>query len=100
MLRSIVVVSLVMLGLACGSCPKPKVKPPLEIVRTVRSCAENLPPAQPKPEIDWGGPEDGCPQEWETCLDGENADRLATWIEKALAYQRAVQAECSQGSQP
>ena len=71
-------------------------KPPIQIVKTDRSCWERLPEQQTKPRIDWAGPAEGCDERWETCLDGENADSLGEWIEKALAYQAAVKAECGQ----
>lgn len=88
MLKYAAVVALVTLGLGSGCCPR--TKPPITITKINRSCTEELQlkPQQP-PRVDWAECEG-----WETCLDGENTDRLALWIEKALAYQAAVDAEC------
>ena len=47
------------------------------------------------PQVLWGGPAEGCFGPWETCLNPEDADKLADWIERMLKWRRLVKVSCA-----
>jgi len=46
------------------------------------------------PSIRWTGPDEGCPDMWETCLSSEDADELLLWLRAMRRHVDEIRALC------
>lgn len=51
------------------------------------------------PAVLWAGPDEGCTG-WEACLGEADTDIVAEWIERAVAFAKAVEIECKPKENP
>lgn len=46
------------------------------------------------PLIQWAGPDEGCPNTWETCLSAKDADELLLWLRAMRRHLDEIRASC------
>lgn len=85
--RSLIVLSLLMGG-CCTFCKRP-VRPPIEIVHTVKPCLDSAPPLMEELYRDVAN----CTNDL-SCYDAANALKLANWIEASAEWMRDAVTLC------
>ena len=65
--------------------------PPLVVPRLVK-CLQSPPPVPP--EIAIAGPEEGCPPEWEGCLNSQVAGKLGEYLSALQKWARDAYISC------
>lgn len=77
---------------SCSASSRPAPQPPAA-ARVLGRCLRSPPPSE-APAISLGGPAEGCPEAFETCLDRMATAELATYLDQLQSWARDAWTAC------